>query len=251
MLFKGETFTSASLLRSCKAELDEMCGRYALHASAQELIDHFRLISCAEFPPRYNIAPQSSIPVIRYKPDAGRVGQLVRWGLIPSWAKDPSIGNKLTNARGETVGEKPSFRSSFIKYRCLIPANGFYEWRAIEDGGKVRKQPYYIYPTEPGEFFAFAGLLAAWKAPEDETIVSTCIITTGPNEVMEPIHDRMPVIVRPEHFDFWLDPDNREKEALLDMIRPAPSDGMAAYPVSSKINSGRIDGPECVAPLEG
>lgn len=227
-----------------------MCGRYALHASAQELIDHFRLIGCAEFPQRYNIAPQSDVLVIRQKPDAGRVGQVVRWGLIPSWAKDPNIGNKLTNARGETVADKPSFRSSFVKHRCLIPADGFYEWKAVEDAGKVRKQPFYIHPKAQGEFFAFAGLLAAWKAPEGDTVVSTCIITTGPNEVMEPIHDRMPVIVPPEHFDFWLDPDNRERDALLEIIRPAAAGGMATYPVSSKINSGRVEGAECIAVLD-
>ena len=178
-----------------------MCGRYALKATAAELIEHFKLLSCPEFGLRFNIAPQSMIPVIRQKPGAGRVGQLVRWGLIPSWAKDPSIGNKLNNARGETVAEKPAFRSSFAKHRCLIPASGFYEWQPVAG----RKQPYYIHPTASGGFFAFAGLLAAWTPPAGETVVSTCIITTGPNEVMAPIHDRMPVILQPEQFDAWLD----------------------------------------------
>ncbi len=106
-------------------------------------------------------------------------GQLVKWGLIPSWAKEPSIGNKLNNARGETVAEKPAFLSSFPKHRCLIPANGFYEWAAITEDGKIRKQPYYIRPAEPNCLFAFAGLLAAWKAPAGDTLVTTCIITTG------------------------------------------------------------------------
>lgn len=224
-----------------------MCGRYALKASASELIEHFRLISSTEWSPRFNIAPQSVIPVIRYKPDAGRVGQLVKWGLIPSWAKDPSIGNKLNNARGETVAEKPAFRSSFARHRCLIPASGFYEWKAVEEGGKTRKQPYYIHPANG--LFAFAGLLSAWKAPDDQTIVSTCIITTGPNAVMEPIHDRMPVILRPDQFDAWLDPSNRDAEALKAMIQPCAPGGMNAYAVSPKINSGRIEGPECIEPL--
>lgn len=154
-----------------------MCGRYALKATAAELIEHFKLLSCPEFGLRFNIAPQSMIPVIRQKPDAGRVGQLVRWGLIPSWTEYPSAGNKLNNARGETVAEKPMFRSSFAKHRCLIPASGFYEWQPIAG----RKQPYYIHPTAPDGFFAFAGLLAAWTPPAGETVVSTCIITTGPN----------------------------------------------------------------------
>lgn len=224
-----------------------MCGRYALKASASELIEHFRLVSSSEWSPRFNIAPQSIIPVIRYKSDAGRVAQLVRWGLIPSWAKDASIGNKLKNARGETVAVKPAFRSSFARHRCLIPASGFYEWKAIEEGGKVRKQPYYIHST--AGLFAFAGLLSAWKAPDDQTIVSTCIITTCPNAVMEPIHDRMPVILRPDQFDAWLDPTNRDAEALKAMIKPCSAEGMNAYPVSPKINSGRIEGAECIEPL--
>jgi putative SOS response-associated peptidase YedK len=223
-----------------------MCGRYALNATADELIEHFKLLACPEFDLRFNIAPQSTIPVIRQKPDAGRVGQLVKWGLIPSWAKDPSIGNKLNNARGETVAEKPAFRSSFAKHRCLIPASGFYEWQPITEASKVRKQPYYIHPTTPGDFFAFAGLLAAWTPSEGETVVSTCIITTGPNEVMAPIHDRMPVILQPGQFDAWLDPENRDMDALKTMLGPCDPSGMAAYPVSPMINSGKVEGPECI-----
>lgn len=227
-----------------------MCGRYALKATAAELIEHFKLLSCPEFGLRYNIAPQSMIPVIRQKPGAGRVGQLVKWGLIPSRAKDPSIGAKLTNARGETVAEKPSFRTSFAKHRCLIPANGFYEWQPVTEAGKVRKQPYYIRPTEPDGLFAFAGLLAAWTPPEGETVVTTCIITTGPNEVMAPIHDRMPVILQPEHFDAWLDPENHDIGQLTAMLGPCRADLIAAYPVSPAINSGRVEGPACIEPID-
>jgi putative SOS response-associated peptidase YedK len=226
-----------------------MCGRYALNATAGELIEYFNLVSCPDFAERYNIAPQSMIPVIRFKPQAGRVGQLVRWGLIPSWAKDPSVGGKLNNARGETVAEKPAFRSSFAKHRCLIPASGFYEWKAVIEAGKIRKQPYYIQPSAPGDIFAFAGLLAAWTPPDGETVVSTCIITTGPNEVMGPIHDRMPVILAPGQFDAWLDPGNHDTAALTAMLGPCRADLMAAYPVSPAINSGRVEGPECVEPI--
>lgn len=211
-----------------------MCGRYALNATAQQLIEHFQLLSCPDFAPRYNIAPTSQIPIIRWKPDTGRVGQIVRWGLIPSWSKEPTA--KLNNARAETVHEKPSFRTSFQKHRCLIPASGFYEWQTV--AGK--KQPYYLHPAE--RFFAFAGLLAAWKAPDGQTIVSTCIITTGPNAVMAPIHDRMPVILRPTDFDTWLDPTSHDPRELL---RPCSEEGMSAYPVRPL----RSDGPECVEPL--
>ncbi len=202
--------TKCTVLKIRYASLSSLakCNHVALSATAAQLIEHFQLLSCPEYGERYNIAPQSHIPIIRHKPDVGRVGQLVKWGLIPAWAKDASIGNKLNNARGETVAQKPSFRSSFAKHRCLVPANGFYEWKAITVDGKVRKQPYYIHPTKIGGFFAFAGLLAAWKPPEGDTVVSTCIITTGPNEVMAPIHDRMPVILQPEQFDAWLDPSN-------------------------------------------
>ena len=222
-----------------------MCGRYALKATAGELIEHFDLLLCPDFAERYNIAPQSIIPVIRFKPDAGRVGQLVRWGLIPSWAKDPSIGAKLNNARGETVAEKPAFRSSFVRHRCLIPANGFYEWKTVAG----RKQPYYIQPTAPGDIFAFAGLLAVWTPPDGETVVSTCIITTGPNQVMAPIHDRMPAILAPEQFDAWLDPGNHDTAALTAMLMPSRPELMSAYPVSPAINSGRVEGPVCVEPV--
>ena len=226
-----------------------MCGRYALSVTAAELIEHFKLLACPEFGLRFNIAPQSMIPVIRQRPGIGRVGQLVRWGLIPSWVEDPSTYTKLNNARGETIAEKPTFRPSFARHRCLIPANGFYEWQPVTEAGKVRKQPYYIHPTAPGGFFAFAGILSAWKPPQGETVVSTCIITTGPNAVMAPIHDRMPVILQPGQFDAWLDPENHDTGALKAMLGPCRPELMAAYPVSPAINSGRIEGPECVAPL--
>lgn len=223
-----------------------MCGRYALYGPVSRLKEKLVLAECPEYFERYNISPQSNILVIRQKDGVGRVGQMVKWGLIPSWAKDTGIGNKLTNARGETVAEKPSFRSAFSRHRCLIPANGFYEWQKIEEDGKVRKQPYYIHPKDTEDFFAIAGLLSAWRSPEGETIVSSCIITTGPNEVMEPIHDRMPVILQPEHYGLWLDPENKDKDILQALIRPCSASIMEAYPVSPKINSGKIEGPECI-----
>lgn len=226
-----------------------MCGRYALYGPHSRVRGEYDLEDCPEYLPRYNIAPQSNILVIRQRPGVGRVGQLVRWGLIPSRAKDPSIGNRLTNARGETVAEKPSFRTSFARHRCLIPANGFYEWQAVSEAGKVRKQPFYVHPAAPDGFFAFAGILGAWTPATGDTVVSTCIITTGPNEVMAPIHDRMPVILQPEQFDAWLDPENHDTAALSAMLHPCSPELMAAYAVSPAINSGRVEGAACIEPL--
>ena len=226
-----------------------MCGRYALHGPQSRLREYFDLRACAEWQARYNIAPQSDVLVIRQRPEVGRIGQMVRWGLIPRWARDASIGLKLNNARAETVAEKPSFKSSFERHRCLIPANGFYEWQAVEEGGKTRKQPWYIRPAGNGEFLAMAGLLAAWRSPEGEAIDSTCVITTAPNEIMAPIHDRMPVLLAPGQFDAWLDPAWRDVEALRRWLLPAPAAGMSAYRVGSSVSNARNEGEDLVEPL--
>jgi putative SOS response-associated peptidase YedK len=226
-----------------------MCGRYALYGPQSRLWEKFLLAHCPDYAERYNIAPQSDILIIRAKPGNGRVGQLVRWGLVPAWATDPAIGHKLINARGETVADKPSFRSSFARHRCLIPATGFYEWQAVTSDGRVRKQPWYIRPAEAGEFFAFAGLLAAWTPPGGDTIVSTCIITTAANELMAPIHDRMPVILPAEQHDAWLDPENRDTGALQELLQPCLATSMNADPVSPAINRGNIEGEQCIEPV--
>jgi putative SOS response-associated peptidase YedK len=226
-----------------------MCGRYALYGPQSRLWEKFLLAHCADYAERYNIAPQSDILIIRAKPGNGRVGQLVRWGLIPGWATDPAIGHKLINARGETVADKPSFRNSFARHRCLIPATGFYEWQAVASDGRVRKQPWYIRPAEAGEFFAFAGLLAAWTSPGGDTVVSTCIITTVANELMAPIHDRMPVILPAEQHDAWLDPENRDTDTLQELLQPCPATSMNADPVSPAINRGNIEGEQCIEPV--
>ena len=226
-----------------------MCGRYALYGPQSRLREKFLLAHCPEYAARYNIAPQSDILIIRAKPGSGRVGQFVRWGLVPAWATDPAIGHKLINARGETVAAKPSFRSSFARHRCLIPASGFYEWQAVTSDGKVSKQPWYIRPVEADGLFAFAGLLAAWTPPGGNTIVSTCIITTGPNELMAPIHDRMPVILPAANHDTWLDPENRDGEALKTLLRPCAPALMTAWPVSPTINRGNVEGEQCIEPV--
>lgn len=228
-----------------------MCGRYALYGPASRLKQRFDLRECPEFPPRYNIPPQSEVLVIRRRPEGERTGQLVRWGLVPNWAKDPSIGAKLNNARAESVATKPSFRTSFAKHRCLIPASGFFEWKLVSEGGTVRKQPYYIRPSADDDFLAFAGLLARWRSPDGEDLISTCIITTTPNSVMEPIHDRMPVILADGNFDAWLDPDNHDVERLQAMLTPAPAGWLSAYPVSTAVNRAGVEGESLICPLPG
>jgi putative SOS response-associated peptidase YedK len=227
-----------------------MCGRYTLHVPAECVTDHFGLATCPDFSPRYNIAPTSDVLVIRHKPDTGRVGQMVRWGLVPSWAKDPSVGAKMNNARGETVDTKPSFRTSFAKHRCLIPASGYFEWRPVSEGGKVRRQPFYIRPTDENGLFAFAGLLARWKTDKGDDLITTCIITTGPNAVMEPIHERMPVILAPGAWDAWLGAENASTEALKGLLVPAPEAGMVAYPVGMAVNRSGVEGTELIQPLD-
>ena len=226
-----------------------MCGRYVLYGPHSRLREYFDLRDCATWVAHYNIAPQGEILVVRDRPGVGRVGQLARWGLIPRWARDASIALKLINARAETVAEKPSFKASFERHRCLIPANGFYEWQAVGAGGKARKQPWLIRPADDGEFFALAGLLSAWRSPEGQDIVSACVITTTANSLMAPIHDRMPVLLAPEHFDAWLDPAYRDLEVLRQWLMPAPVAGIVAHPVSPRVSNARNEGPELVQPI--
>lgn len=219
-----------------------MCGRYTLYGPHSRLTERFSLEECPDFLPRYNIAPTSDVLVIRQRPEVGRVGQMVRWGLVPNGAKDISIGAKLNNARAETVDIKPSFRASFAKHRCLIPANGLFEWKLVSEGGKVRKQPYYVRPAEEDGFFAFAGLLARWHAPDGTDLVTTCIITTAANALMAPLHARMPVILEPGAWDTWLAPQNSSVEALKGLLLPCAAEGMVAYPVSTAVNRAGVEG---------
>jgi putative SOS response-associated peptidase YedK len=225
-----------------------MCGRYTLYGPKSRLTEYFDMAECADFAPRYNIAPQSDILVIRQHPEKGRVGVMHKWGLIPSWAKDPSIGAKLNNARAETVAEKPAFRSAFKRLRCLIPANGFYEWQAPPEGSKAKKQPFYMSPTD-SDYFAFAGLVECWQPEGADRVLSVCIITTSPNRVMAPIHDRMPVIFPSDLHDAWLDHRNHDIESLKGMLAPAPDNALQAWPVSSTVSRSGNDGEELIRRL--
>ena len=214
-----------------------MCGRYTLKSSGRQVAEAFGLAEFPELPERYNIAPTQSVPVVL--DDGGRRLEMLHWGLIPSWADDPFIGSRMINARAETVAEKPSFRSAFKRRRCLVVADGFYEWKKF-DGGK---QPHYLRLKDSGPF-GFAGLWESWSMEGGEEIISCTIITTEPNEVAAEVHNRMPVILPPDVYDAWLDPGNDDREELLAMLAPYAAEEMEAYAVSRSVNRPANDYPE-------
>lgn len=221
-----------------------MCGRYALHAHPDVIKLQFGLSAVPEIQPLYNIAPSAKTLVVHQDRGGKRLADLYRWGLIPAWAKDPSIGDRLVNARGETVAEKPAFKGAFRSSRCLVPASGFYEWKSIFG----RKHPYYIRP-KGGELFALAGITELWKGPVVQ-LHTVCLITTEPNELMRPIHDRMPVIVEPENYGAWLDPSNVDVATLKRFITSYPAERMETYEVSKTVSNARNEGKELIVPLE-
>lgn len=225
-----------------------MCGRFTLHASPEEVATLFGLDTPPELAPRYNIAPTQPVGIVRRDPEGGREWALVYWGLIPSWSKDPSMGAKMINARGETVAEKPSFRAAMKRRRCLVPADGFYEWKRTGSA----KQPYFIH-MQDGRPFAFAGLWEMWTSPDGSELDSCTIITTGPNELMSALHNRMPVILQPEDYEQWLgegkDADARELDQLQHLLRPLDDGLLEAVPVSRYVNSPTNEGEACIAPL--
>ena len=209
------------------------------------IAQQFDITALPLFTPRYNIAPSQLIAAIRIDPDrATRKLVMLRWGLIPSWAKDPKIGNQCINAKAETVAEKPSFRSAFKKRRCLIVATGFYEWQIQ---GRT-KQPIWI-GLRSHHPFAFAGLWERWTPAEGEPLETCTIITTEPNDLMAPIHNRMPVILAPTAYDQWIDPTLQHIEPLKALLRPYPSEELTAYPVSTLVNNPRHDVPQCLEPV--
>lgn len=215
-----------------------MCGRYALYGKkkrkpAEALQFHGEDI---DFPPRYNLSPMQPLPV--YGMDAAGRPQLslMTWGLVPAWSKDAAIGAKLNNARAETVAEKPAFRESWRRRRCLIPMNGFYEWQR-ERG---HKQPYY-FSLRGQELFALAGIHDQWRGPDGETRSTFAVLTTAPNTLMLQVHDRMPVIVPPSVYEAWLDPRNTTARGLDALLAPWPADQMQAWPVTARVNSVRND----------
>lgn len=218
-----------------------MCGRFSLIVDASVLAGVFEIDPPRDLRPRFNIAPTQRIPIVRAGREAPREWAEVRWGLVPSWAKDEKIGARMINARGETVAEKPSFRSAVKSRRCLIPADGFYEW-VKTDGGK---QPHYIHFAD-GRTFAFAGLWERWHKSEGEPLDTCTIITTTPNDLVATLHDRMPVILPPAAFTEWLAPEPLTSDRLQALLAPHPAADMEAYAVSTYVNKPANDDPECV-----
>jgi len=223
-----------------------MCGRFTLTVNPAELRETFSQFDFPDqFAPRFNIAPTQ--PVLAIPNDAKNKADFFSWGLIPSWSKDPSIANKLINARGETIAEKPSFRGGFKYKRCLIPTDGFYEWK-VQPGVKT-KTPYFIHMKDRKPF-AFAGLWDEWHSPDGGSIRTCTIITTEPNELMSTLHNRMPVILHPKDYADWLDAAPRTPDSLLHLIKPFPADKMSAYPVSTMVNTPQNDRAELVVPVQ-
>jgi putative SOS response-associated peptidase YedK len=220
-----------------------VCGRFVLMTVGRDLAERFELEEVPDLVPRYNIAPTQMIAAIRREPDKStRRLSLLKWGLIPFWAKDSSIGSKLINARAESAPEKPAFRTAFKVRRCLIPADGFYEWKK-EKGGK---QPYFVTSADRKPF-AFAGLWDAWKGPDGDVIESCTILTTDANDVVRFIHDRMPVILLPADYGEWLDLDLKDHKKLKSLLRGYPSEKTEIHRANPKVNKPSYDQPDCVS----
>jgi putative SOS response-associated peptidase YedK len=220
-----------------------MCGRFTLHTPPEILRDHFGLDATPQFTlENYNITPSQDIVAVR-ETDGRRELVPLRWGLVPSWSRDARSGNRMINARAETVAVKPAYRTAFRKRRCLIPADGFYEWHQTESG----KQPYHICMRDGG-VFAFAGLWERWTG-DDERVESCTILVTEASETIRPVHDRMPVILSPEAYGQWLDPTLTDGDQLIGLLRPYIASAMVAYPVTKRVNSPANNDPGCIAPL--
>jgi len=222
-----------------------MCGRFSQSKSAETIAQVFQVNNVPPLTPRYNIAPTQQIQTILQNAEQSqREFQMLHWGLIPSWAKDPKMGARMINARAETVTEKPSFRAAFKQRRCLILADGFYEWQQQEK----KKQPFYFRMNDEHPF-AFAGLWEHWKSGDGEVINSCTILTTEPNDLMRPVHNRMPVIIDPKDYDLWLDTEVKTPELLQPLLHPYSAEEMTAYPVSTKVNKPVNDSAELINSL--
>lgn len=223
-----------------------MCGRFALTADPSDLQEAFYWVDFgnADISPRFNIAPTQPVPVVAN--DGTKKLDYFSWGLVPFWAKDPSIGARMINARAETLPEKPSFRNAFKRRRCLILADGFFEWK--KEPNISGKTPFFIQKKD-GKPFAFAGIWENWNSPDGSQILSTAIITTEPNELVRPIHNRMPVILPDEAYATWLQTGEVDTERLSSLLKPYPSNDMKAYAVSRYVNSPKNDSKDCILPI--
>jgi len=215
-----------------------MCGRYTMHHTAQQIEVRFGISEArATTTERYNIAPTQDVPIV-VEEEGARYLEMVQWGLLPAWAKDPSLGRKIINARSETIAERPAFKPALARRRCVIPSDGFYEWKT-EEGAR---QPIHIRRKD-GELFGFAGLWEEWKQPDGTPLRTCTIITTSPNKIMDPIHNRMPVILLPEDEATWLDVTANKPAAVLRLLRPYPTELLEAYPVDRRVNIPTIEDP--------
>ena len=225
-----------------------MCGRYVRRSDKQRIADHFHVHgpSLPDFGPSWNIAPQTFQPIVRLSRESGeREIVLMRWGLVPYWSKDAKIGLRSINARAETIATAPAFRDAFRYRRCLVPAEAFYEWQKLD---AKTKQPFAI-GMKDGSPYAFAGVWERWKDPATlEPLETFAIITCDPNELLQPMHDRMPVIIPPKDYDRWLAPAD-PAQLPIDLLRPFPAEEMTAWKVNSAVGNVRNDSPECIEPL--
>lgn len=222
-----------------------MCARYTLTAPASQVAEMFDLDLLADIVPRYNIAPTQNVLAVRLDEHQQREYAWFRWGLVPSWADDLKIGQRLINARSETAGEKPAFRDAIRKRRCLIAADGFYEWK----GEKIHKQPFFIHRPKR-EPFAFAGIWERWHDPDGKLIETCSILTTESNATIRPLHDRMPVILFKEQHARWLDANIKNAADLKDLLQPLADDALEMYPVTTKVGNPRFEDPSCVESIE-
>jgi putative SOS response-associated peptidase YedK len=222
-----------------------MCSRYSLTSPPEAVRAYFRYDNAAVFPPRYNIAPSQPVAIVRNTPAGGRELALVRWGLIPSWVKDPREFKMLINARGETAADKPSFRGAMRHRRCLVPTDGFYEWT----GAAGAKRPFLVRPRG-GAPMALAGIWEHWLGADGSEIETMAILTVAANDAMSVLHDRMPAIIAPEQFDAWLDCSSGSSREVVELLTPAPNDLLELVEVSRKLNNPRNEGPEVQEPVE-
>ena len=224
-----------------------MCGRFTLHHDPDALAERFATPPLPDLAPRYNVAPAQPVAVVTQ--DTPRRLEQYHWGLIPAWAKDKSLGHRMINARAETLAERPAFRTALKRRRCLIPADGFYEWREADNPDEGGRTPLYFRRAD-GALFAFAGLWDEWRDPATGQPLRSCaIVTSAPNPLVAPIHDRMPVVLRREDEGRWLDPSDVDTASLLSLLAPAPGGEAAweAYPVSRRVNAPTVDDPSLVA----
>jgi putative SOS response-associated peptidase YedK len=220
-----------------------MCGRYALRAHPEVVALQFGLEALSPLKARYNICPGTDVLIVRVDRHGARAPGEYRWGLIPHWAKDPSIGHRLANARGESLGERPAFHDAFLRWRCLVPASGYYEWKSVVGA----KQPWYLRPLD-APLFGLAGITALWHGPHGP-LRSVSLITTAANELSAAIHDRMPLIIAREDYAAWLDPANTDVRALKGLVRPYPAERMSAHAVGMRVNTPANDDPSLIEPL--